>query len=152
MEKHISALQTADIPLGYRFGSEVRGSSVAGFWGVLDQVALIYVCQPYQEYDRFFVHGAGRPSLTLLGTEGHDGVGVDVNIRGMRAVYHDGLWSIGPGNEQRVEGGQVLHWEVSDAHSLTLWDEGRTFAVRGLRSRGIPQSALIRLAQSLQVE
>jgi hypothetical protein len=139
------------IPEGFRFRRKFHGDTGLGFPGERDQVTFVYT-RPSDPTGLFYpltVHVAGVGSLRLPGTEENPGRPVAIDGSAVRAVYHDGLWARGRGENERRFGTEVLHWDRSDLHSLTLALPDRTLAVRGPRSRGVDVDELARILASL---
>jgi len=141
-----------DLPLGYRLRSRFEGEDAGGFPGSADQLTLIYT-RGMSSDDAVYpllVYVAARGGATeLVGTEGRPGSNVDVGVSGVTAVYHDGMWALGPGPDERRLGELTLHWDTGEAHSVTLNGGDRLLAVRGARSRGVLARHLVTVARSL---
>jgi hypothetical protein len=80
----------------------------------------------------------------LAGTTGHDGVAVTVN--GKEAIYHDGMWTAGPGPDQVSIGDHgTAHWERGGVHSLTMHTDRGVFALR------CPEQAVAGLDEMIKI-
>jgi hypothetical protein len=139
------------IPEGFRFRRKFHGDTGLGFPGERDQVTHVYTrsSDPTGIFYPLTVHVASAQGLRLPGTEENPGRPLLIDGSTARAVYHDGLWARGPGEDERPFGEEVLHWDRSDLHSATLALPGRTLAVRGPRSRSVGISELTRILASL---
>jgi hypothetical protein len=121
-----------------------------GFSGDATQVSLVYTrsWDPSEMLYPLTVHLSSDKEVALIGTEGGPGVRVNTQ-RGNEAIYHDGMWALGPGEDERRAGGAVVHWRRGDAHSLTVRTDDLVVAVRGAPSRGVGVAALSRVLDSI---
>lgn len=139
------------VPDGYTFGLEVRGEAAGGFGDLDDQVALVF-WRHRGGTDRGYrlaVHVAAGGDTALSGTEGRPAQPIDLGLPGVTAAYHDGWWTLGPGEDARYEDGLVTSWDRSDVHSITVSSGSVTWAVRGTRSRGVGFDELLAVARSI---
>lgn len=115
-----------------------------------DQVALIYTRGPgVADWNTpLTVYSGPADAPDLVATERHAGQSLDIGIAGRQAVYHDGLWQRGPGTDEQTNGADVVHWDNSSVHSITIRTAGSTYAVRGPKN-SVGFDDLVRIAQSL---
>lgn len=140
------------VPPGYRLTSTLRGNLFAGFRGGYEQAMIIYATGWSDDVFRrpLAVHISGPLNRAVLfGTEKRKGQEVAFGVENAAAVYHDGRWELGSGRDQLVAGGVVLHWSLSDEHSLTIMHREVLYAVRGSRRNGIGLEDLLRVGESL---
>jgi hypothetical protein len=144
-----SAPDTLPIPEGYKLYERSTGARGPNFFG--DPAQLTFVFKRHDERDAEYplvVAVGSDASRQLVGTEGR--AGVPVGVAGAdKAAYHDGMWAVGPGLDQRVSAGTVIHWETGDAHSVTAYARGKVVGVRGARSRAVDIGDLVAIAASL---
>jgi hypothetical protein len=123
-----------------------------GFPSDPGQVSLVYA-RGAKDEDRLFpltLHASSRKRARLIGTEQHRGRRIPLRGGRVHAMYHDGMWTLGHGaDERRVAPGTVIHWDRSEVHSLTVLAKGRVFAIRGARSRGVELEDLVRTLESV---
>ena len=152
MSSAAEARRPTHVPSGFKFRAEFRGETGMGFSGDPSQVSLVYA-RGMTADDRVFpltLHVSSARHVRLIGTEEHEGSRVRLPRSRARATYHDGMWMLGPGPDQRrVAPGTVIHWDNSDVHSLTLAREGKVFALRGARRRGVGLEELVRTLESV---
>lgn len=144
----MATLLTSEVPTGYKFRAEISGNASEAFANQPSQRTLIFTrgwAQSETPYP-LLVHIAGPNAGELLGTEGRAGVVLELGLRDVVAVYHDGWWMLGPGPEEVSDNGRTLHWNRNDVHSVTVTTPTRTVAVRGTRRRGVRAEDLRRLA------
>lgn len=117
-------------PPGYEYYAEQQGPTIAAFGTVETQLAQIFRRSGAPSAESLVVYRAERSTRDLVGTEGKSGATI-VLSGGRLATYHDGMWCLGPGRDERVLGGTTLvHWDPSRAHSLTVKEDDRVLAVR----------------------
>jgi hypothetical protein len=138
------------IPHGYSYGFRIDGEAGPGFIRDPDQTVLIYTRSAVDSTHPLMISLSPSRRLELMATEGHPGLPVALDS-GAEAVYHDGLWSSGPGLDERRDGDVVVHWDRSDAHSITVRTEDGVYGVRGARSRGVTVDELLKIANSLPI-
>ena len=138
------------LPSGYAWRRQLEGASAQVLGRHPDQVVLVYTLGWSQEDWNVPLVVAGAPAGAppLLGTERRRGRRVDIGIPGVEAVYHDGIWALGPGPDERRFGHGLIHWDSSTVHSLTIRHSGMTWAVRGPKTRGADFRTLVRMARS----
>jgi hypothetical protein len=139
------------VPAGFKFRAELRGATGFGFPGDASQLTFVYARTALDE-DRLFpltLSVSTATSARLVGTEQHRGTRIRLPHARSYATYHDGLWMLGSGADERVVGDSTtIHWDRSDVHSLTVRRGGRVYAVRGARSRGVGLEDLVRILES----
>ncbi|MEN3358348.1 MAG: hypothetical protein V7637_2330 [Mycobacteriales bacterium] len=141
-------IRPAQLPTGFQLRRRIDGTAMVGFTGpngeeLLDQVTLIHTRgRQYMDW-RFplTVHVTSTPDARLFATENRPGVSVDVGIRGVKAIYHDGWWT------PPVSDGSGPVWGVGAMHSLTLRSANRVVGVRAPRE--VPLDELVRIAKSV---
>jgi hypothetical protein len=109
------------VPTGFALFFRADGPLVRGFGRDVDVAALLYTIggADLRRRPGLTVHIATACDCPLVCTESHDSARVDLGISDVRAAaYHDGLWDIGPGIDQRGSA-MVIHWNNTDFHSLT---------------------------------
>jgi hypothetical protein len=138
------------LPAGYRFRSTLRGQAAGGFAGTEEQVTHIYTRGAERDdfTNRLAVH-LGTTDGPLFGTEGHPGRPIELALDAALATYHDGMWMLGPGPDERQVGEILLHWDTSVAHSISVRFPRFSIAVRGARGRGVDLGELLRVSRSL---
>lgn len=133
MEPTVRTLETMPAPPsppGYEYYAEQQGPTIAAFGTVDTQLAQVFRRTGAAAAESIVVYRAVRASRDLAGTEGKSGATI-VLSGGRSATYHDGMWCLGPGREERVLGGTTLvHWDLTRAHSLTVKEDDRVLAVR----------------------
>jgi hypothetical protein len=140
----------AYIPGGYRFRQRLIGESVMAFGRSVGQVALVYN-KGWEAADwntPLTVYSGSADAPSLIATEMHAGHSLDIGIAGTQVVYHDGLWQRGPGAVEQTNGADVVHWDSSSVHSITIRTAGPTYGVRGPKN-SVGFDDLVRIAQSL---
>lgn len=141
------------LPNGYSLWKVIQGAEAAGFGfsDSDDQYSVTYACgkMPEAKDTALTVFKGPLNATSLAATTGHSGEEVDLGIAGVTAIYHDGMWFIGPGDEQRVSGKLVLHWERGSFHSLTVRAPSDVWGVRGPKSIRLDKQELILVARSL---
>lgn len=150
MTDDVAPARPAYVPSGYKFFRTIVGDEASGFWGVRRQAATVYVRGAETMYP-LVAHVAREQGARLVGTEGRDGLGIDLGADGATAVYHDGWWAPGRGPDEQRAGELFIHWDRADAHSITVNAGDRVFAVRGARSKGVSLDELVKVARSLPI-
>ena len=137
----------AYVPEGYEFRQLIEGVDAAGFHDLDDQVTLFYTKGTSIEDWRtpLVVCQAAVDGVPLFGTESHDGT--SVGIGDLSGVYHDGMWAVGPGPDERRVGKVVFHWGTGVVHSVTVGANGTTYGIRG--PSAISRDELTAVAASL---
>jgi hypothetical protein len=138
------------IPPGYELRRQINGEMAEGFGRDADQIALIYT-RSWANEDWVFpltVYVAGHPGRILVATEQHAGDVVKLSVPKVNAVYHDGMWAPGPGDDEQHVAAAVFHWNRNEVHSITVVSQVKTYAVRGPRQRGVAFGELIKIAES----
>jgi hypothetical protein len=154
MSNDASPARPSYITPGYELRRQIEGPMAEGLGRDDDQQALFYT-RGWADEDWVYpitVFVASYPNRTLIGTAGKLGNAVELGVQNVTAVYHDGMWVPGPGEEEHETGAVVLHWERSDAHSLTISSSDKTYAVRGPKRRGVTFDELLRIAGSFWSE
>jgi hypothetical protein len=139
------------IPNGYRLQAELAGQIFMAFPGEAEQLRLTYTKgfrDSHFTKPLFIYVSPPQNSPVLAGTEKQRGQVLDVGIPGAQAVYHDGLWQLGPGYDQRFTGDVFVHWDFSDQHSLTVTHDRVFFGARGSRMNDISLEELVKIARS----
>lgn len=151
MSSQVSVPTPSSIPPDYRFAERVNGGQCFGRGP--NQLSLFYrrSTQSDDYHYPIVVYIAPPASTELSATEGGPSQSVDLNLPGVTAVYHDGMWAPGPGANVQDLGGQTLiHWETLNGfHSITAYGPNNTFAVRGPKNRGVAFADLLNIAKSL---
>lgn len=151
MSSAAEARRPTHVPSGFKFRGELRGATGFCFASDASQLTFVYARTALDE-DRLFpltLSVSTTSNARLVGTEQHRGTRVRLRHAGSYATYHDGMWMLGPGADERVVGDSTtIHWDRSDVHSLSLRRNGRVFAVRGARSRGVHLDDLVRILES----
>lgn len=149
----LQALKPTYLPPGYEFRQRRLDEAAEGFRDEPDQVAFIYT-QGWEQSDWAYPliiylapPGTTRP---VSGTEDHLATNINLDIQATSALYHDGWWSPGPGDEQIVDGDVMIHWDRSDTHSLTVSSDIAVYAIRGMRSHGVTLEELVKVASSIR--
>ncbi|GII97105.1 hypothetical protein Ssi02_73360 [Sinosporangium siamense] len=150
MEEEMSAspierIRVSALPAGFEFRKALTGKTSAGFNATVSQVTLVHT-RGAGERDWSYplsVHIVQAPQAVLLCTEARSGVPVDLEIRGVKATYHDGLWSLPDGEA----GASAPVWRTDQAHSVTVWTASLSYGVRG--PRDVPVEKLLEVARSL---
>jgi len=147
----VNEIRPGFVPPEYSYRHTIEGPAATGFGRIQDQVALFYA-RGWSNDEMalplvIHIGPAGAPALWA--TEGHSGTPIDIGFGETAAVYHDGLWSVGPGEDQSPSPGVLLHWEKSSIHSVTARSSHGTYAVRGAKTMGVDTEDLIRVARSL---
>jgi hypothetical protein len=142
-----TALHADYMPEGFGLATRKHGLKVGEFWGSSEQVA-IHFRQPLSAHGmQITICWAPEKDLMLTGTTGHDGVTVIVN--GNEAVYHDGMWTPGPGPEQVIVGNGAVHWGRDGVHSLTVHTDRGAFALRCPRQAVPGLGEMIKIMSSI---
>jgi hypothetical protein len=139
------------IPAGYRLQAELFGPIFMAFGGKANQYRWTYtkgLRESHFTKPLFIYMSPPENSPVLAGTEKQRGQPIELGVPGTKAVYHDGLWQIGPGYDQRFTGDVFVHWDFSDQHSLTVRHDRVLFAARGSRLNDISVDELVRIAIS----
>jgi hypothetical protein len=141
-----TALEPHYMPKGFKFSAQVNGIHACQFWGSKEQVALLY--RPKRTAwglgSEITVAWAPERDLELSGTTGH--AGIPVVAEGRPAVYHDGMWTGGPGPSQRnFEPDGIVHWGRDLVHSLTIHTDHGVFGVRA------PHATVPQLGHLIQI-
>ena len=142
----------AYVPPGYRFIRRLKGRSMEGFPGEDDQVLLIYGRGWSDEDARRPLHVFVSPPTNgaqLFSTEAQAGEPVDIGLDGARAVYHDGRWEVGLGEDMRDTAALPVHWDSTEWHSVTAQHASGLYAVRGSRKNGVGIQELVDVVRSL---
>ena len=139
------------VPSGYSLrGSYSEGPIYGGFGNDRVQTAFFFARSELMG-DMMYplvVYAAPAGASNLRWTENRDGE--LLNIGGVTALYHDGIWAPGPGyGEQKMPDGGVIHWRRDTFHSLRIDTDERSLAVRGSRSHGVELRELVGLAGSV---
>jgi len=141
------------IPNGYQFQRQREGVDAAGFGRDPHQVALLYT-RGWQYEDWVYplsIYIVPLGAAALAATEQHPSRRVDIGIPGAVAMYHDGLWASGLGEDELHLGSVVLHWDRKAVHSITVHRGNHTYAVRGPKHRGVGFEELVKIAQSVRL-
>ena len=154
-----SRLRPSYVPRGYRFLRAFEDRIPEGFHDVDDdvlddQVMLVYGrgggdlagTRPLLVY---LARRAEARPVVLFSTEKHRAGNLDLGLADARAIYHDGVWALGSGNDARQAGDVVVHWDATDRHSLTVERADVIQAVRGARNDGVSVEELLKVARSL---
>jgi len=151
MAKSLTKYAPRYLPEGYQLAREITGSPALGFGATESQLALFYTRGNAFEAvnSPLVVHVSNGPTSELGGTERREGVAVDLGRTDLVAVYHDGAWAPGPGNDQIDDHGIVFHWDTSTVHSITVRVGNVTVGVRGSRAQNIDTAQLVRVSRSL---
>lgn len=154
MSNGASSTDPSYVTPGYELRRQIEGPMAEGLGREADQRALFYT-RGWADEDWVFplaVFVSNHPNRTLVGTAGKPGDAITVGVPNVAAVYHDGLWVPGPGDDKEQFGDVVLHWDRSEAHSITISSSDKTYAVRGPKRRGITIDELVRIARSFWSE
>lgn len=139
------------IPAAYSLGSVYKGVAAEGFGREQEQVAYRYSRRDGQGDSHvpliFYVGPVGAPPL--VGTANHTGEPLDFGIPGVDAVYHDGIWSSGPGDVEAHIGPWLVHWIQNGVHSITARWSGGVYAVRGSYLEDVSVDDLKKMIASL---
>jgi hypothetical protein len=147
-----SSAEPSYVPDGYKLRSRIDGAAARAFGPNPDQVELIYTTGWQDDAWAYPLLVCLTPvgPATLAATERHPGQPTDIAVPGATAVYHDGLWALGPGeDERRLDPQSVIHWDRIVAHSVTVVWAGGVYAVRGAKTRGVGVDELVRVVKSL---
>lgn len=139
------------VPSGYSLSQRVQGVEAGGFGESSGQTGLFYrrgaALDDWLNPLTAYIGPSNAPDL--VATENHPGQVVDLGAPEVNAVYHDGMWIIGQGQDQEDAGATFLHWDTSAIHSITArWPTGMA-AVRGPKGRGVGYDELVKVAKSL---
>lgn len=136
------------IPSSYRFHHRVEGRAAATLGRTDGQIEFVFTRDetPRELTHPLIVAIAPSPDAVVAGTENRDGERV-VLANGLPGTYHDGWWSVGPGDHEITQGGVTLHWQRS-VHSLLVATPAGTVGVRGTQDSGIDKLELARIAAS----
>lgn len=141
------------LPSGYSFVQRFDQPRLDG-WNAIDEFALWFkALRNPAGYNFplsiFFTRLSGH---TLLGTELHDPIRVELNIQGeiIQAGYHDGWWRYGPGGRVRVPTASTARWDMNTMHSLVFAWRGFDVGIRGARNVGVDAADLIAVANGLR--
>jgi len=153
MQAHANLRLPSYVPPGYSLWTVIQGTDAGGF-GFIDseeQYAATYLRgkMPEANATALSIFRAPPGATTLAATTERVGEQVDLGVRTATAVYHDGMWLSGPGDEQRIVKWWVLHWNRATFHSLTVKDSPLIWGIRGPKTSGIDKSELMRIAASL---
>jgi hypothetical protein len=96
------------------------------------------------------IHASPAGEGILAGTENRPGEPVDLGIPSATAVYHDGLWAPGSGEDERDLGDVIIHWDRTNAHSITIRASNGTYAVRAPKA-DVAFDELVEVARSLDL-
>jgi hypothetical protein len=129
VSQSFSSLHPEYIPDGFGLAARLHGINVGEFWGSEDQVAIHFRQRRTPHGWQITICWAPEQELMLTGTTGHEGAAVIVN--GQEAIYHDGMWTPGPGPDQVSVGEDgSAHWGRDGVHSLTMHSDRGVFALR----------------------
>ena len=141
------------VPDGYRLWTIVYGAEAGGFGFIdsEDQYAVTYARgqMPEDKGNALTVFKAPPGASKLAATDDRAGEPVDLDNTDVTAVYHDGMWYLGPGSDERTVGRRVLHWDRTSFHSVTVRTSEETWGVRGPKNADIDRGELIKIARSL---
>jgi hypothetical protein len=134
------------LPPGYTLRYTLTGGKEPGLGWVEEQTVLVYTLG--WERDDFttpVVVCVGRPDAPdLVGTSADYAEEVDLDLPGVRVVYHDGIQTPRLDDARDFAG---LVWQRGGVHSVTARSDRGTFAVRGPRS--VPRAELVATLVSL---
>jgi hypothetical protein len=139
------------LPPGYYYYATHAPERIGGFGLEWDVGSHTYA----REHDRdqrpgLEVHVAKPGASSLAATETRQGVQIDLGLPHATTIYHDGMWDVGPGPDQRsFPPDIIMHWEGSEYHSITLRTAKATYGIRGSKRRGVDLDQLILIARSL---
>jgi hypothetical protein len=139
------------VPEGFAFARQLGGSAAGGFGDETDQVLSVYTRGASIEdllYPLMVFAGPASGRTVLAATEQRNGQTINLNVDGTTAEYHDGMWILGGGVDERKAGPVTLHWDRGSAHSLTVTSPNWVFGIRAPVA-GFPLDELVRIAQSL---
>jgi len=145
----LERLQPSYLPEGYqlrRDAPEHRGRSSTS-----SQAALTYT-RGWELDDWLHPLKISSPSSAEAShatTNRHAGDPINLGLPGITAIYHDGSWAPGPGEDARSVGETVIHWERGSVHSITMRGSNGVATVQGSRARGVTRDELVKIARSL---
>lgn len=152
MTTSIRDLRPGYVPSGFRLAGQVFGRASCGF-GATDEQTVLFYRRGVTYQDAVLplaLHVAPVSAATELGaTERRPGTVIDLDIDGVTAVYHDGIWAPGPGDDEQALGGVVFHWDRSTVHSITVRTLRHVVGIRGPMHCGVDLPELVRIARSL---
>lgn len=151
MRETAADVRPSYLPAGYRHIWTIIGIAAHGFGRTEDQAVAMYVRSPSGDdaTTPLSVYSAqSGKSVELGATEGRPGDPVDLEIAGAVAIYHDGIWSLGPGNDQKPNDSIAIHWDTTLIHSLTIRTPGQVFGIRATKLDA-DRMELIKIARSL---
>lgn len=92
----------AYVPAGYELSQRLDGSEAPAL-GPSTELALMYRAGNSKEDWRnpLQVYIATSDAATLAATENQPGSQVEMGIADVEAVYHDGWWVLGPGDQEQ---------------------------------------------------
>lgn len=141
------------LPNGYSLWTVIQGREAAGFGFVDsdDQFAATYTRakMPAGKDSALTVFRGPPGANTLAATDLRPGEAVTLSVPGTTAAYHDGMWVLGPGREQRTVHRRTFHWERAMFHSLTVHTSSEVWGIRGPKDGQVDKEQLIRIAVSL---
>jgi hypothetical protein len=148
----VDALTPSHVPAGFALRQHVFGRSAGGFGLEEDQLVLFFAKSDGLDDRRLplAIQATRTVGAELSGTEGRAGETIDLGD-GRTATYHDGIWSAGPGPDERVSGPMLIHWDRSTMHSLTAEAGGVVYGVRGPKHLGVGLGELIGVVRSLPI-
>lgn len=131
---------------GFTLRRRLDGPRAPGFWGEDDQVTLVHTRGRTSSdwLNPISVHVTANTKAVLSATENRPGVGVDVGLEGVEAIYHDGWWA------PSATGAGMPRWLTGTVHSVTIRTSQRVFAVRAPAS--VPVSELVAIAAGLPLD
>lgn len=146
----VSPTQPSYVPEGFELRGRTRSEGIRVLRNDPAQSAFVYTLGWEQEdwaYPLMIFIGSTPPGH-LVATEDRSGELVELGVPGVTAVYHDGIWAPGNGDDERIFGATVIHWERAMAHSITASSDKGVVAVRGPKRRGVDFAELVRVARS----
>jgi len=141
------------LPDRYVFRAQADGPRASGFVRAERQTALIHTRDrsPQEHSTPLTVFAAdspiGGPRHELAGTEGAQGVRIDLEVPGTEAVYHDGIWTVGADVADERDLDEGFAWLTGTCHSLTVRTATAVYGVRA--PRDVPLADLVAVAKSL---
>lgn len=131
-----------------RLSQRFAGRAAAGFARRDEQSSAWYTKGGLNNpIDHVGVFVADDPGLALSATENVAGSSLLSTVG--EAIYHDGMWELGPGEAQfQPDPRVVLHWERSKYHSVTCSAAIGTVAVRATK-RALTAAELLQAVQEV---
>jgi hypothetical protein len=140
------------VPSGYKLQHRLVGQAAGGFHGAGDdQVAFLHA-RPVKQADHAYplmVFVTAVPGQELDGTQGRTGTKVSLDVPGVTATYHDGMWFVDGDALQSVGLDAARQWRSGTVHSLTVHAPGRTVAIRARSDVALED--LLAMARSLSL-